>query len=261
MSLPATVEYFDTLTPVTVDDVKTNITSAPSRSCDLDPLPKDVVPARAPPVCHRNVQQVAEPRCLPQSQRHAIVTPRLKKANADPSDIKNYRPISNLTFMTKVVERLVCRQLVAYLDQRGLLLSLQSADRKHHSTETAVLKVILDILLAADRGDVTLLDLIDLLAAFDTVDHEILINHLQTSFGIRGKVLSWILSFISRRTQTVSFNGKQSTKSVVVCGVPQGSVMGPVMFLLHAADMIEIARRHGITPHSYADDTQLSIHT
>ena len=81
---------------------------------------------------------------------------RLKKTNADPSDIANYRLISNLTFMSKVVERLVCRQLVAYLEQHSLLPSLQSAYRKQPSTETAVLKVVSDVLLAADRGDVTL---------------------------------------------------------------------------------------------------------
>ena len=208
-------------------------------------------------MCNKSLSQ----GCLRQSQRHAIVTPRLKKENADPSDIKNYRPISNLTFLSKVVERLVCRQLVAYLEQHGLLTSLQSAYRKHHSTETALLKVVSNVLLAADQEVVTLLGLLDLSAAFYIVDHEIIINGLQTSFGILGNVLSWILSFISRRTQTVSFNGKQSTKSVVVCGVPQGSVLGPVWFLLSAADVIEIARRHGITPHSYADDKQLSIHT
>ena len=219
------------------------------------------IPARAPAVYHWNVQQVAQPGCLPQSQRHDIVTPRLKKTNADPCDKKNYRPISNLTFMSKVVERLVCRQLVAYLEQHGLLPCLQSAYRKHHSTETAVLKVVSYVPLMADRGDVTLLGLLDLSAVFDTVDHEILINRFQTLFGIRGKVLSWILSFISQRTQIVSFNGKQSTKSAVVCGVPQGSVLGPVLFLLYTADVIEIVRRQGITPHSYADDTQLSIHT
>ena len=132
--------------------------------------------------------------CLPQSQRHAIATPRLNKTNTYPSEINNYRPISNQTCMSKVVERLVCRQLVSYLEQHGLLSSLLSAYRKHHSTKTAVLKVVSDVLLAAHWEDVTLLVLLDLSAAFDTVDYEILINRLQTSFGIRRKVLSWILS-------------------------------------------------------------------
>jgi len=134
---------------------------------------------------------------LPTSQRSAVVSPRLKKSGSDQADVCNYstyiglvyRPISNLTFMSKVVERLVCRQLVAYLEQNGLLPELQSAYRHGHSTETAVLKMVTDFLSAADRGEVTLLSLLDLLAAFDTVDHNILINRLYHSFGLRDNAL------------------------------------------------------------------------
>jgi len=98
--------------------------------------------------------------------------------------------------MSKVVERLVCRQLVAYPE-------LQSAYRRGHSTETAVLKMVTDFLLAADRGEVTLLSLLDLSAAFDTVYHDILISRLYHSFGLRDNALSWIKSFITGRTQRV----------------------------------------------------------
>jgi hypothetical protein len=198
---------------------------------------------------------------LPESQRHATVIPRLKKPGTDQTDVKNYRPISNLTFMSKVVERLVCRQLVAFLDQHGLLPSLQSAYRRGHSTETAVLKIVADFLAAADRGDVTLLSLLDLSAAFDTVDHEILLDRLRNSFGLRGTVLSWIASFIHERKQTVCSAGQHSASSIVTCGVPQGSVLGPILFLMYTADVLEIARRHGVGAHSYADDTQLYLHT
>jgi len=207
-------------------------------------------------MCNTSLQQGT----LPVSQRHALVTPGLKKANADPSDAKNYRPISNLTFMSKVVERLVCRQMVSFLESNGLIPSLQSAYRRGHSTEIAVLKIISDILLATDRGEVTLLGLLDLSAAFDTVDHEILLARLSTAFGIRSTVLSWIKSFLEERTQTVVFAGQQSGRSLVSCGVPQGSVLGPILFLLYTADVIEIARRHGLGVHSYADDTQLYLH-
>ena len=124
---------------------------------------------------------------LPLSQHHAIVTPHFKKANADQTDSRNYRPISNLTFTLKLIERLVCRHLVAFLDREGLLPVHQSAYRKHHSTETAVLKIVSDALLTADRGDVTLLGLVDLSAASDTVYHGILIDRLHTAFGIRGQ--------------------------------------------------------------------------
>ena len=129
------MENFDTLTPDAIGDVKNIITWALSKSCDLDPLPtnilKEFMPELMPfltEMCNKSLSQ----GCLPQSQHHAIRTPRLKKTNADPSDTKTYRPISNLTFMSKVVERLVYRQLVAYLEQHGLLPSLQSAYRKHH---------------------------------------------------------------------------------------------------------------------------------
>ena len=113
--------------------------------------------------------------------------------------------------MSKVVERLVCRQLVAYLEEHDLFPRPQSA---YHSTETSILKLACDALLAADLGNVTLLGLLDLSAAFDTVDHDILINRLQSTFGT---VFSWITSFITNRTQTVNFAGQQSTLATVLC--------------------------------------------
>ena len=151
--------------------------------------------------------------------------------------------------------------IVAYLEQNGLLPEAQSAYRRGHSTETAVLKVVSDILLAADRGEVTLLSLLDMSAAFDTVDHDILIQRLHHSFGLRDEVLSWIRSFITGRTQRVRAGGTYSAYSAVYYGVPQGSVLGPILFLLYTADVLVIAARHDVGVHSYADDTQLYIHT
>jgi len=154
--------------------------------------------------------------CLPESQRRAIITPRLKKPNADPVDVKNYRPISHLAFMSKVVERLVCHKLVAYLNKHLFFPTLQSAYRRFHSTATSVLKVFHDALLAADRGEVTLLGFFDLSAAFDTVDHEILLDRLRKSLGLHGPVLDWIHSFVSNRTQSVSSAGAKSIWSSIL---------------------------------------------
>ena len=98
--------------------------------------------------------------------------------------------MSNLPFIAKIVEKLACHQLVAFFERLTLLPSLQSAYRKNHSTETAVLKVITDVLRAADRGEVSLLCMLDLSAAFDTVDHDILIERLRQSFGVQGLALS-----------------------------------------------------------------------
>ena len=112
------------------------------------------------------------------SQHHGILIPHLKTTNADLTDSTNYRPISNLTFTSKLVERLICLQLVVLLEREGHISIYQSANRKHHSTETVVLKIVSDALLAADHGDMTLLILLNLSAAFDTIDYNILIDCL-----------------------------------------------------------------------------------
>jgi len=104
---------------------------------------------------------------LPSSHKHAVVTPLLKKTGLDPDELKNYRPVSNLTFVSKLAERVVSARLVSNLNAHGLMPRLQSAYRRHHSTETALLKVLADIYGAIDRQQVTLLGLLDLSAAFD----------------------------------------------------------------------------------------------
>jgi hypothetical protein len=197
---------------------------------------------------------------LPESQKSAIVTPILKKYDLDPDDVRNYRPISNLTFLSKVIERIVASQLTGYLQENKLFPDLQSAYRQGHSTETALLKIFSDILDAADSAQVTLLGLLDLSAAFDTVDHDILLTRLQVSYGVSGSALAWIASFILHRSQSVNFNGQISARLQMRYGVPQGSVLGPLLFILYTADVISIATSHGIGAHSYADDSQLYLH-
>ena len=106
-----------------------------------------------------------------------------------------------------------------------------------------------------------LLGMLDMSAAFDTVDQTILLDRLQTSFGITGSVLSWIESFVTGRTQAVHVGGDRSTISAVICGVPQGSVLGPLLFLLYTADVLKIVQNHGLMGHSYAGDTSIYLHT
>ena len=131
----------------------------------------------------------------------------------------------------------------------------QSAYRKHRCTESALMKVMSDILDTADSPQVTLLGLLDVSAVFDTVDHDILLVRLETSFGICGTVLTWLRSFLTDRQQAVSFHGITSVFHSVACGVPQGSVLGPLLFLLYTADVALIAHRHHVAVHTYADDT------
>ena len=133
---------------------------------------------------------------------------------------------------------------------------MQSAYRAHHSTETAVLKVLGDILCAVDSGDLAALALVDF-AAFDTVDYVTLLQRLRISYGLGGRVHDWFQSYLSGRFQFVRCGGSSSTPTQLICGVPQVSVLGPILFLLYTADLLQLVRVHGLEPHLYADDTQI----
>ena len=115
--------------------------------------------------------------------------------------VHNYCPVSNLPFLSKVLERIVLKQFLQHLESYSLLESFQSAYRKCHSTETALLHVVNDLLQASDSGHVSILSLLDLSAAFDTTDHDILIKTLHTTFGCSGTVLDWFISYLSFRTR------------------------------------------------------------
>ena len=142
------------------------------------------------------------------SEKYAIVESISKKANLDPNKMENYRSLSNLSFLSNLIERLVFQQLTIYLYENMLMPVYQSAYLQHHSTEAAVMKIISDVYDATDTGMFTLLTMLDLSAAFDTVDYQTLILRLNRSFNIGGTVLSWLESFLTDRSQTVTSAGK-----------------------------------------------------
>ena len=259
--LSPSVNIFSNFEIFSTEDVRKLIMSTRSKSCSLDPIPTEILKKLLPELlpfitdmCNKSMQE----GCLPASQKHAIISPIIKKAGMDAEDLKSYRPISNLTYMSKLIERMVYRQITTYLEANHLLPKFQSGFRARHSTETAVLKVLSDIFTATDQGSIGLLGLLDMSAAFDTVDHEILLLRLESSFGISGTALAWLRSFLSGRTQRVVFNGGQSLLNTVTTGVPQASV-GPLLFLLYTADIPLIAGQFGLGVHCYADDGQLYI--
>lgn len=128
--------------------------------------------------------------------------PILKKPNADITDLLNFRPISNLSFISKILEKTVLLQIQSFLDENSIR-EFQSGFRTNHSTESALLRVLNYILLSLDSGDSVILILLDLRAAFDTVDHRILLSRLERSVGIRGNALSWFKSYLTNRTFSV----------------------------------------------------------
>jgi len=117
----------------------------------------------------------------------------------------------------------------------------QSAYRQFHSTETALIKIFNDLLLAADQGQVSALCLLDLTSAFDTVDHTLLLTRLQRGFGVQGGCLAWFASYLSGRSYCVVIDGVVSHVIHITCSVPQGSVLGPLLFILYMADLADIA--------------------
>ena len=150
--------------------------------------------------------------------------PLLKKTGLDPNEYKNYRPVSNLFFISKLLEKAVSLQLEHYLSQNNLLDIYQSGYRMYHSTETALLKITNDILMNQNEQCSTTLVAIDLSAAFDLVNHSILLGRLYTYYGISGTTLEWFRSYLSGRTQSVVINGVHSKEKMLDHGVPQGSV-------------------------------------
>jgi len=173
--------------PCSQAEVRRTIMKSPVKSCSLDPVPtfllREFVDSLLPFVTCMVNASLRQGR-LPKSQCHAIVVPVLKKPGLNTADMANFRPVSNVTFMSKVVERVVAKQLHEYLAINDLLPRNQSACRRHYSTETAMLRVISDALSEADEQKVTLLASLDMTAAFDCVDHSLLLMRLQWNFGL-----------------------------------------------------------------------------
>ena len=181
---------------------------------------------------------------FPSKLKQALVIPLLKKADLDHKELKNYRPVSNLEFLSKTVERAYCSILVEHLGLNGLLGKFQSAYRKSHSTETALTRVINDILRAVDKDGGAILILLDLSAAFDTIDHDKLLHLLETSFGVTGLALLWVKSYLTERSQTVKIGEAISEVLNLLFGVPQGSVLGPVLFIIYTTPLSGIISHH-----------------
>ena len=261
---PSDVPKFDLFKAVSEDEVRKVITKSPTKSCLLDPWPtflvKECLDILLPSVTKLVNCSLTE-GAVPGGLKKAIVSPLIKKSSLPPDELKNYRPVSGLSFISKLVERVVASQLNDHVACNGLENVSQSAYKQGHSTETALLSIKNEVHLALARGEATAVVLLDQSAAFDTIDHGTLIECLSSWFGVGGVVLNWFKSYLCDRYQCIKIGSVLSDAKRLLYGVPQGSVLGPILFSLYTTPLSKVIQNHpGICFHFYADDTQLYVH-
>ena len=252
----------ESFAPVTVGDMLVLTRNLIKKSCVLDPIPAKVLMECCTdllPVITNITNTSLGTATVPDNLKSAALDPRLKKDNLSTDEYSSFRPISNLKFISKCIEKVVAQQLDHHITSNVLDEPMQSAFKKHHSTETALIKVQNDILQAIDNQNSVILLLLDLSAAFDTIDHEILLSRLSSRYGIIGEAHKWFESYLKERTYRVHVSGGQSTIRTLRSGVPQGSILGPMLFSLYTAPIGDLLRSLDIDFHLYADDTQLYV--
>ena len=190
---------------------------------------------------------------FPDEWKCAKVTPLFKQGSSN--DMNNYRPISVISVVAKVFERITYDQLYNYLSQHDIFSKNQSGFRPLHSTVTALLEAADSWAYNIDRGNVNAVIFLDLKKAFDTVDHAILLSKL-SAYGIQGDAYNWFKSYLENRTQKCSVNGSLSKTCSLQCGIPQGTILGPLLFLLYINDLPNCLSNS--YPRMYADDTHLT---
>ena len=256
------IDYLNDFSALILDELDSILSSVSNKHCELDIIPtptfKRLYPYIRSYILHI-VNSSLTTGIFPKTYKKSLLKPSIKNKDLDKNVYANYRPISNLCFPSKLIEKCVLDQLVKHLEKNDLFGSFQSAYRKFHSCETAIAKISNDILTSLDNNEAEFLIFLDLSSAFDTVDHSMLLEKLHKDFYISGTVLSWLKSYLSDRTYSVKIGIHISNGVIALYGVPQGSILGPILFLLYIAEIENIAKMYGFKIHMYADDMQLYI--
>ena len=253
---------FGSFRPLTGDEITTYIRQLSNKFCCLDPIPTFLLKKCADELCpiilHIVNSSIIQAK-FPADMKKAVVKPTLKKSNADTDCLKNYRPVSNLPVTSKLIERIVLDQLNDHLNLNDLHCPVQSGYRPNHSCETLLIRLTDDIFKEIHQDNIVVLVLLDLSAAFDTIDHSILLKKLEEDFGVTDKTLKWFSSYLIDRFFCVKVGSSLSDFLCLIFGVPQGSLLGPILFILYIKHLQKIAAKYGLDIQLYADDSQLYI--
>ena len=250
---------FHHFTPFSNSQVEEIIKTMKKKTSKLDPLPHSIFSECVDILISPLATIINKSLCsgiFPDSLKQAVITPIIKSRDKDLC-YNNFRPISNTPFLSKLIEKVALSQFIPHLNYTQKFALKNSAYKAGNSTETLLCKINSDIMKNMDSQKITILVLLDLSAAFDSISQHKLIQILQTRFQTQGNALNWFKSYILNRTQSVSIQDSFSSPSELKFGVPQGSCIGPVAFLAYTSAISEIATKHNISIETFADDTQL----
>ena len=222
-----------------------------------DPIPSKLLISSLDillPVLTKMVNKSLSEGCI-DGVKWSIIDPLLKKAGLDTEKHKNYRPVNNIVYFSKLTERVVASRLEEHMNINNLHESTQFAYKREHNIETMMIGLTDEVLRGFDNNMATIVIFFDLSAAFDTIDIGKLLQILKDEIGIDGIALKWFKSFLTGRTQRVKINGQYSESLEVPCGAPQGSVLGPKIFNINVRSQPTVFKQCLFTTSSFADDS------